>query len=256
MEGNLQTIPLTDLLGMLYEQKSTGLLRLEAGQLPLSIYVQEGEVIHGAIMDWEGLEAISTFPPYPSEGRFRFFPEQTTSRTLFMNQRAFLGEWARLYDEWGRCRSLIDSPSRVVETPRPVEPYGVFFGGKSVRGAAKVWGVPLIIAAQRTWRGLREGDLQAVKKYSWYGLRIRHPSARRTQAGIIDPKDLTAVLDGNRNLGELIQFGYRTSDVRRYLIKSILAREIQIPGQGWLLRDLLWEEEAKKAKSAELVSQD
>lgn len=37
--------------------------------------------------------------------------------------KVFLGEWARMNDQWARFRSLLDSPSRVLETP--VGPYTV-----------------------------------------------------------------------------------------------------------------------------------
>jgi hypothetical protein len=160
--------------------------------------------------------------------------------------KAFMGEWARMNDQWARFRSLLDSPSRVLETPRAVEPFAVFVGGKSVRAAARSWGVPLIIAAERAWQGLREGDLTGLRKYAWFALRIRHPLARRTQAGIRNPQDMTVLLDGSRNLGELIQAGLPIAKVRHYLIERITSGELEAPGRGWILRDLLWEIEAEQ----------
>lgn len=246
MEGSFDTIPLSDVLQMIHASRGTGVLHLKTQQLPLKIQFMLGEVVGGSILDWEGFEAIATFPLHPEQGRFRFEAGSVTGTPL-MPFKVFVGEWARMNDQWARFRSLLDSPSRVLETPRAVEPYAVFVGGKSVRAAAKSWGVPLIIAAERAWQGLREGDLTKLRKYAWFALRIRHPSARRTQAGIRDPKDMTVLLDGSRNLGELIQAGLPIAKVRNYLLECITNGELEAPGRGWILRDLLWEIEAEQA---------
>lgn len=247
MEGSFSTIPLSDVLEMIHANRGTGVLYLDSNQLPLSLNFEEGEVVDGAILDWEGFEAISTFPLHPDKGRFKFEAGSVQGVPL-MPFKAFVGEWARMNDQWARFRSVLDSPSRVLETPRAVEPFAVFVGGKSVRAAAKGWGVPLIIAAERAWRGLREGDLTKLRKYAWFALRIRHPSARRTQAGIRDPRDMTVLLDGSRNLGELVHAGLPINQVRNYLIQRITSGELEAPGKGWMLRDLLWEIEAEQAQ--------
>ena len=247
MEGSFDTIPLSDVLQMIHASRGTGLLHLESKQLPLKLQFMLGEVIGGSILDWEGFEAIATFPLHPEQGYFRFVGVQVQGTPL-MPFKVFMGEWARMNDQWARFRSVLDSPSRVLETPRAVEPYAIFVGGKSVRAAAKSWGVPLIIAAERAWRGLQEGDLTKLRKYAWFALRIRHPSARRTQAGIRNPKDLTVLLDGSRNLGELVQAGLPIAQVRAYLLERITSGELEVPGRGWILRDLLWEIEAEAQK--------
>ncbi|GIW28313.1 MAG: hypothetical protein KatS3mg070_1676 [Meiothermus sp.] len=245
MEGSFDTIPLSDVLQMIHASRGTGILQLKTHQLPLKLQFMLGEVVGGSILDWEGLEAIVTFPLHPEQGHFRFDAGRVQGTPL-MPFKVFVGEWARMNDQWARFRSVLDSPSRVLETPRAVEPYAVFVGGKSIRAAAKSWGVPLIIAAERAWRGLREGDLTKLRKYAWFALRIRHPSARRTQAGIRDPSDITVLLDGNRNLGELIQAGLPIAKVRAYLLERIVSGELEVPGRGWILRDLLWEIEAEQ----------
>lgn len=248
MEGDLSAIPIADVMELLHDGRRTGRLELKVGELPLTLRLVGGEVVGGGIWDWEGLEAISTFPLRAHEGHFEFVNEPQTGTPL-MGFKAFMGEWARLNDEWSRFHRLLDSPSRVVESPRPVEPFAVLVGGKSVRAAAKAWGVPLIVAAERAWRGLHEGDLVPLRKYAWFALRIRHPSARRTQASSLTrPEDrITVALDGTRNLGEIIQSGgLELGAVRRYLVGALLSGEIQPPGRGWLLRDLLWELEAER----------
>jgi len=245
VEGSFGTIPLTNVLEILHTTRRTGVLNLESQQIPLHLRFEEGEVVGGGILDWEGFEAIATFPLHPEEGRFRFEAGPVQGVPL-MPFKMLLGEWARMNDQWARFRSVLDSPSRVLETPRAVEPFAVFVGGRSVRAAARSWNVPLIIAAERAWRGLREGDLTGLRKYAWFALRIRHPSARRTQAGIRNPQDITVLLDGSRNLGELIQAGLPIARVRAYLIERIRSGELEAPGRGWILRDLLWEQEAAR----------
>ncbi len=240
MEGSFATISLSDVLEMIHANRGTGILQLLSDRLPLELRFSAGDVVGGAIHDWEGPEAITTFPLHPETGRFKF-SSKALEGTPLMPFKNFMGEWARLNDQWARFRGLMDSPSRVLETPRPVEPYAVFMGGKSVRAAARAWNVPLIIAAERSWRGLREGDLSTIRKYAWYGLRIRHPSARRTQANIADPKNLTSIFDGSRNLGEIIHMGIPVAQIRAYLIEQISSGELELPGKGWILRDLLWE---------------
>jgi hypothetical protein len=245
VEGSFSTIPLSDVLEMIHANRGTGVLQLRSGRLPLHLHFVQGEVVGGGILDWEGFEAISTFPLHPEQGSFRF-QAGTKQGTPLLPFKALVGEWARMNDQWARFRSVLDSPSRVLETPRAVEPFAIFVGGKSVRAAAKSWGVPLIIAAERAWRGLREGDLTKLRKYAWFALRIRHPSARRTQAGIRNPKDITVLLDGSRNLGELIHAGLSIAQVRSYLIERISSGELEAPGKGWILRDLLWEVESEQ----------
>ncbi|AEB11240.1 DUF4388 domain-containing protein [Marinithermus hydrothermalis] len=242
MEGSLATMSLVDVLELVHTSRKSGVLYVEE-RVPLVLRFMRGEVVGGGILDWEGFEAVSTFPLHPQEGRFRF-EQGVQDGAVWMPFRTFLGEWARLNDEWARFRQLVPSPSRVLEALRPVEPYAVFVGGRSVRGAAKAWGVPLIIAMERAWRGVHEGDLVLLQKYNWFSMRIRHAKGRRTLPNAQDARDLPRYLDGTRNLGELIRMGFSVEEVRAYLIEAIRSGELNFPGRGWLLRDLTWEAEA------------
>lgn len=114
MEGNLETIGLLELLEMIHQNRRSGELRLEVEGLPVHFRFLEGEVVSGGILDWEGLEAISTLPLQPRGGSFRFTSGVQTGTPL-LRFKALIGEWARLYDEWTRFRQLYDSPSRVLE---------------------------------------------------------------------------------------------------------------------------------------------
>lgn len=160
MEGDLKAIPLTEVLELVHAHRRSGVLEVRTGPLPLTLRFALGEVVGASILDWEGPDALFAFPLHPEEGVFRFVPKRPPEAAqALMPFSVLLGEWARVNDEWDRFRTLIDSPSRVLRAIRPGEPYGAFLGGKSVRAAAKAWGVPLIIAMERAYMGVREGDL-------------------------------------------------------------------------------------------------
>lgn len=214
------------------------------GPLPLSLRFAAGEVVGAALLDWEGLEALFTFPLHPKEGPFRFQPGPAGEEKPLMPFSVLLGEWARVNDEWDRFRTLVDSPSRVLEAIRPKPPLEVFEGGKSVRAAAKAWGVPLLIAMERAYMGVREGDLYPLRRYAWYALRIKHQGKRNRT--LEEFGHLVTLLDGTRNLGEIIAQGVPVGLVRRYLVQGLASGELTPPGRGWLLRDLTWEMEKEE----------
>jgi hypothetical protein len=219
-------------------------LELRVGPLPLSLRFAAGEVVGAALLDWEGLEALFTFPLHPKEGPFRFQPGPAGEEKPLMPFSVLLGEWARVNDEWDRFRTLVDSPSRVLEAIRPKPPLEVFEGGKSVRAAAKAWGVPLLIAMERAYMGVREGDLYPLRRYAWYALRIKHQGKRNRT--LEEFGHLVTLLDGTRNLGEIIAQGVPVGLVRRYLVQGLASGELTPPGRGWLLRDLTWEMEKEE----------
>lgn len=241
MEGNLNTIPLTEVLELVHHHRRSGVLEVRTGPLPLTLRFAAGEVVGAHILDWEGLEALFTFPLHPKEGAFRFQPGPPGAEPPLLPLATLLGEWARVNDEWDRFRTLIDSPSRVLEAIRPKSPYEVFQGGRSVRAAAKAWGVPLLIAMERAYMGIREGDLYPLRRYAWYALRIRYQG--RKGKTLEEFGQLQGLLDGSRNLGEVIAQGVPVGLVRRYLVQALGSGELSPPGRGWLLRDLTWEME-------------
>ena len=245
MEGNLKAIPLVELLELIHGHRRSGILELSVGRLPLSLRFSGGEVVGAAILDWEGLEALFTFPLHPGEGAFRFSVGPAIPDPPLMPFSALLGEWARVNDEWDRFRTLVDSPSRVLEAIRPQPPYEVFQGGKSVRAAAKAWGVPLLIAMERAYMGVREGDLYPLRRYAWYALRIKYQG--RKGKTLEEFESIQALLDGTRNLGGVIASGVPVSLVRRYLVQALASGELTPPGRGWLLRDLTWEMEKEES---------
>lgn len=235
MDGNLSTMPLVNLLELLHAGRKSGLLKIKA-RTPLHLRLQAGEVVSGGILDWEGMEAIAAFDLHTSEGAFHFETGLQSGRAI-RPMASLLGEWARLNDENRRFLRVIESPSRVYESLENEPPYDVFIGGRSVRGAAREWGVPLIIAMERVWTGVRSGKLSPLGRYAWFGLRIRHPRARRRQSG----DRLSRLMDGRSNLGELVAGGIDVNDLRRYLMRGIQSGDLILPGRGWLLRDITWE---------------
>jgi hypothetical protein len=250
MEGNLQDTPLSSLLELIHLTKQSGRVQITA-DVPLNLYVAGGEVISGHILDWQGLEAIQSFLLHLSNGQFRFHPNATSIEAPndFEIPFSFLmTDWARYNDEWARILPLIGSPSRILESTQTVStvPHP-FQGGKSIRALARALGVNSLEVAQNAVTWLRNGDLRLTNRFVWHGLRIQHANAKTKQL----PKtrtisDIPKCLDGSRNMGELLELGFQTHDVRSYLVQSLQAGEIEVPGGGWLLRDLTWELEYLK----------
>ena len=241
MEGNLNTMPLISLLEMLHTEKKSGVLQID-GLPPLTLRLQAGEVVGGGILDWRGMEAIASYDIYTAEAPFKFEPGLQAGKVI-MPMPTLLGEWARVNDECRRFLQLIDSPSRVFESLDKSGDFGIFVGGRSVRTAAKVWEVPLVIAMERVWMGLQNSELTPLNRYVWYKLRIRHPRTRRKDNA---DDDLVKMMDGEQNLGRLVASGIEPDRLRRYLIRGIVDGELVFPGRGWLLRDLLWELEYRE----------
>jgi hypothetical protein len=244
MEGDLKVFPLTEVLELIHAHRRSGVLEVREGVLPLTLRFAAGEVVGAA--SWTG-RASRPSSPSPSTPR-RGLPlpaRPPAGERPLMPFANLLGEWARVNDEWDRFRALIDSPSRVLEAIRPKPPLEPFQGGKSVRAAAKTWGVPLLIAMERAYMGLREGDLYPLRRYAWYALRIRHQGKRGKT--LEEFGGLQGLLDGTRNLGEVIAQGVPEALVRRYLVQALASGELAPPGRGWLLRDLTWEMEKEGA---------
>lgn len=136
----------------------------------------------------------------------------------------------------------MDSLSHVVEALCPVELYKVFMGGRSIHAAAKTWSVSLVVAMGRVWQGLQGSDLVPLRKYAWYSMRLKHPRARRTLIGHSGRDDITIILDGSHNLGELICQGQPAEQLRVYLVGALKSGEITFAGRERLLRGLTWEQ--------------
>ncbi len=244
MEGNLRDTPLSSVLELINLTKQSGRLQV-AADLPLSLTITQGEVIAGSILDWGGLEAVQSFALHAAEGNFKFTPSAQPVPTQFQIPfSSLMTDWARINDEWARMLPLIGSPSRMLEffgtvqdTPHP------FQGGKSIRSVARALETTAFEVATRAIPLMPTGVLRRLEKFSWMGMRIQHPASRQ---GLLEGFAIEATpsyLDGKRRLVDLLEIGFSISTVRAYLIEAVRGGEIELSGAGWLLRDLIWEQD-------------
>jgi hypothetical protein len=212
-------------------------------RVPLVLLARDGKFTAGAILDWQGLDAVRCYSLHSHEGQFRFEADVTGPSLWSMPFDAFLTEWARVNDEWSRVLTTLDSPSRVVRAlPGAGPPYSSFLEGRSVRAVARAEERPLIEVAARAYQGLRAGQLELVDRYAWYAMRLQRPGAAPRRAGRgRGLEDVGAFLDGSRNMGDLVEEGFEPDVLRRYLADVLRRGEVNVPGRGWLLRDLSWE---------------
>ena len=251
MEGNLRDTPLSSILELIHLTKQSGRVAV-AGHVPLSLTVVQGEVVAGGILDWQGLEAIQSFELHAAQGNFRFAPSSAQVLAQFtLPFAALMTDWARLNDEWARIRRVIDSPSRVLEYGgAPQQPAHPFQGGKSIRSVSRASAASLFEVSSRAVPQLHSGELKLRDRYAWMGLRVRHPAAIGNFTPISrGTEEIPLMLNGTRNLAELLEWGFSVADLRAYLLGAIQSGVVQVPGSGWLLRDLTWELEALGQKT-------
>jgi Domain of unknown function (DUF4388) len=258
LEGSLHETSLESVLELVNLARQSGRLTVDA-ELPLMLELISGEVVTGGILDWQGFEAIQSFPLHETAGTFKFLADATLLETprptlTGLPFQGFMTEWARTNDEWGRVRSVIDSPSRGFEYlgNSDKDKLAVFAGGKSIRTAARAKYTPVLEMAQAAMAGISAGKLKLLERYAWHGMKIQHPKAHKTTKlpSSRNPQDLPLFLNGERRLDDLIKDGFEADTVRIYLVNAIRAGEVKLPGGGWLLRDLTWEFEQSIANGA------
>lgn len=234
MQGQLTDLPLLSLLDLIHASSQTGVLEVE-NEVPFTVAFMHGEVVAGGILDWLGPEALQSAPLLAQEGKFNFEAKAVTGTPLGPYQH-FMAEWARIGDEWEEVCQVIGSPSNVFMGDLPLFDE---LGGRSIRAAARKTGKPIFEVAQAVAEALQHNRLSAMNRYAWFGLLLR-------PQGSHDPKHpITHLLDGNRNLGEVVANGQTVEAVRQYLLKAI-QRGLRFPGSGWVLRDLIWETQYAK----------
>lgn len=246
MEGNLHDTPLSSVLELINLTKQSGRLQV-AAELPLALVIVAGEVVAGSIFDWGGLEAVQSFTLHASEGNFRFTPSSQISEPQFqMPFSTLMTDWARVNDEWHRMLPIIGSPSRMLEyngtvqdTPHP------FQGGKSIRSVARSLNASAFDVSTRVMPLIPNKVLLLLEKYAWMGMRVQHPASRKGTAEGLSPLAVPSYLDGKRRLIDLIEIGFTIDSLRAYLIEAVRTGDIEISGAGWLLRDLIWERDAR-----------
>jgi len=249
VEGDLRSVPLSEVLELLHAGKRSGQLSVES-DVPLVLRLQDGEVVGGGIFDWTGFEAISSFDLERREGRFSFHDEAVVSvrtdttviePTPIMPFAKLLTEWARVTDELKRRLAVVGAPSKVFRAVGDNPLYRYFAEPLSVRGLTRRHGLSLLEAMTLAATGVASGELVFTGEYRWFRMRIRHhqatdPSGRHPYFSVVSR------LTGEYTLGELIERGLVGLDeVRDFLIYELRGRHMRPRGRGALLRDLTWE---------------
>ncbi len=227
IQGLFSDVPLIGVLSLLHETGQTGVLDVDA-EVPFTVAFSGGEVVEGGILDWTGLDAIHASPMLPERGSFSYANRNVTGRAIAPFEQ-FTTDWARISDEWQQIGAVLGSPSVVLSGPLPLFDQDK---GRSVRAAARDAELPLFEVASRAADAVMQGKLRPTGRYAWFGLRLNHRGQRRTP--------LARALDGNVNLGEVVERGFSAEEVRSYLLSEVQLG-LRFSGSGWVLRDLVWE---------------
>lgn len=229
MRGLLSDLSLVDILDLIHATRQTGVLHVKAS-FPFTVTFVQGEIVSGGILDWFGEDALAACPVAPEEGTFEFHPRFIAGQAVGPYDH-FVTEWARMNDEWEEICEVIGSPSHIYCGDLP------FFDderGRSVRAAARKSERPVFEVAKQLAEAVRQGRVEPVERYAWFGLLLKAPQKR------VQEHNLGGVLDGKHNLGHVVAAGHQISEVRRYLY-SALQKGLRFAGSGWVLRDLAWE---------------
>lgn len=229
MQGLLSDLPLLGVLELIHASRQTGVLDID-GELPFTVAFQQGEIISGGILDWLGTEALYSCSLLPSRGRFYFEAKSVIGQPLGPYDH-FTTEWARVSDEWAEVCTYIGSPSRLFSGEVPLFNE---HGGRSIRAAARKSNRPLLDVAQQVAEHVREQRLKPLNRFAWFGLLINPDAQYATDHPV------TLLLDGERNLGEIVELAQDVNIVREYLLQAIQGG-LRFQGSGWVLRDLIWE---------------
>jgi Domain of unknown function (DUF4388) len=251
VDGNLRETSLESVLELIHVTQQSGLVTVES-DVPLSLHLAQGEIQSGGILDWMDVDAVRSFKLHEQAGTFRFQKDAANpSPTLFkMPFQMFVTEWARINDEWDRVRAVIDSPSRVLEYVGPDTPEASKFqSGKSIRALARTLNVSVFGLAEEAARGLEAQTLRLTPRYAWHGLRVQHALSSKAERLPLTRtlSDLPPYLDGKRNMGDLIEIGFKPEVLRIWLVNALRSGEVNVAGRGWLLRDLTWEFEKQRS---------
>lgn len=241
MQGLLSDLPLIGVMELINGTRQTGVLEVQS-EVPYTVAYVQGEVVAGGILDWMGVDAIHASPMLPESGTFAFELKPVTGTALGPYDH-FMTDWARASDEWTQICAVIGSPSRVFQGN-----ISLFndMQGRSVRAAARQADLPLFQVAQLVAEAVKDGKVDATNRYAWFGLRLR-PGGKRAA---IHP--IARALDGEVNLGQLIEQGFDLNEVREYLLGE-LRLGLRFPGSGWVMRDLIWEQSQRRVQGENLA---
>lgn len=231
MQGLLSDLSLVNVLELIHTSRQTGVLNVES-DVPFTVAFQHGEIVSGGVLDWLGSDALHSCSILSHRGRFHFDQKPVTGQPL-APYGPFTTEWARVSDEWAEVCTYIGSPSRLFTGEVPLFNE---HGGRSIRAAARKGNRPLLDLAQQVAEDVRERRLHPLDRFAWFGLLINPDSQYATDHPV------TLLLDGERNLGEIVDLAKDVNIVREYLLQAI-RDGLRFQGSGWVLRDLIWEDQ-------------
>ncbi|HLA76262.1 MAG TPA: DUF4388 domain-containing protein [Vicinamibacteria bacterium] len=114
-QGSLAELHLPDIIQLISVSGKTGVFHLTDGALKGQIYLHEGQIVHAALEDATGEEAVYALAIW-SRGDFRFEAGVATQqRTISKSNTNLLMEAARRLDEWRVLSKKIPSTDHVPE---------------------------------------------------------------------------------------------------------------------------------------------
>ncbi|HET8646453.1 MAG TPA: DUF4388 domain-containing protein [Vicinamibacteria bacterium] len=114
-QGSLAELHLPDIIQLISVSGKTGVFHLTNGPLQGQIYLHDGKIVHAALEDVAGEEAVYALAIW-SQGDFRFEPGSDTSeRTITKSNTNLLMEAARRLDEWRVLSKKVPSVDWVPE---------------------------------------------------------------------------------------------------------------------------------------------
>lgn len=250
----LTELPLSSLLELIHSSQQTGLLEVEGfvgrSSLTLRVAFLGGEIVDSALLDWQGLDALFSFPQDIAAGHAEFWSipaHAVQSQPPLAPFNQVLSEWARLTDEWPRYIQYLGSASTRLEGE--MAPFNRP-GGYCVRAAAHASGQALHEVAATTAELVRLGLLQPKANpphQEWQFLALPPLSPM-----LLGSSTLLSRLDGQSSLFEIqLETGMDTATARSELLRAI-QRGYRFPGCGWVMRDLTWEQDWQEEQSLAL----
>jgi Domain of unknown function (DUF4388) len=114
-QGSLAELHLPDIIQLISVSGKTGVFHLTNGHMQGEIYLHDGKIVHAALEDVSGEEAVYALAIW-NQGDFRFDPGTATPhRTITKSNTNLLMEAARRLDEWRVLSKKVPSTDWVPE---------------------------------------------------------------------------------------------------------------------------------------------
>src|ERR1044071_7428387 len=116
LTGHLSNYPLSDLVGILRQQRKSGRLLIEYAKGPATLFFQDGELVDARMNELSGLQAICFAIPQP-EASFNFNPSIQTPRPTI--HPSFQRAVSELFGCWDEGALQIESTPTQEAAPPP-----------------------------------------------------------------------------------------------------------------------------------------